>query len=44
MPAKEIVTRAIEKLQEKFRDLHNEVTSKIEVLHNEESSKSNEVK
>jgi DNA-directed RNA polymerase subunit D len=44
MPAKEIVTRAIEKLQEKFQDLHNEVTSKVEVLHNEESSKSNEVK
>jgi hypothetical protein len=30
MPAKEIVTRAIEKLEEKFQDLHNEVTSKVE--------------
>jgi DNA-directed RNA polymerase subunit D len=30
MPAKEIVTRAIEKLEEKFQELHNEVTAKVE--------------
>jgi DNA-directed RNA polymerase subunit D len=30
MPAKEIVTRAIEKLEEKFQELHTEVTAKVE--------------
>lgn len=30
MPAKEIVTRAIEKLEEKFQELHKEVSGKVE--------------
>jgi len=30
MPAKEIVTRAIQKLEEKLQDLHNEVDAKVQ--------------